>query len=273
VALRGKAADFPRVGPEETDAANRQTEAQLTMGRLVLQASSGLATTAGHRHHWAACHRRGRSLPRRIVQAVLAGAWRQVKRLSSLVVHSWAARTVAVTRVTENAGKKPPGVDGDRWTTPAKKAHAVARIGRWQGSRSAPLRRVYLPKKHGQHRPLSLPTLTDRARQAVSLQAWQPVAETTAEQHSDGVRPQRRGADALDQCVKVLRQQSSATWILAGDIPGLFDHLRFAWIEAHSPMTRRRLSKWLRSGFLDRGPRCATTAGVPPGGSISPTGS
>src|SRR5919198_316619 len=106
-----------------------------------LQASSNLTMRAWHRINWAACHRRVRSLQRRIVQAVQAGAWRKVKRLSSLLVHSFAARALAVKRVTENTGKKTPGVDGDLWDTPAKKANAVARIGRWQGSRSAPLRR------------------------------------------------------------------------------------------------------------------------------------
>jgi len=212
-----------------------------------------------------------RSLQRRIVQAVLAGAWRKVKRLSYLWVHSLAARALAVKRVTENPGKKTPGVDGDLWNTPAKKANAVARLGRWQGYRSAPLRRVYIPKKNGKQRPLSIPTLTDRARQAVYLQALQPVAETTADQNSYGFRPMRRCADAIDQCFKVLRQKSSATWILEGDIQGFFDHLRFSWIEAHIPMNRRILSQWLRRGFIDRGTLFPTTAGVPQGGIISPT--
>jgi RNA-directed DNA polymerase len=57
-----------------------------------LPASSGLATLAWHRINWAACHRRVRSLQRRLVQAVKAGAWRKGKRLSYLLVHSFAAR-------------------------------------------------------------------------------------------------------------------------------------------------------------------------------------
>ena len=83
-----------------------------------LQASSGLATIEWHGINWAACHRRVRSLQRRIVQAVQAGAWRKVKRLSYLLVHSFAARALAVKRVTDNHGKKTPGMDGTSFRTP-----------------------------------------------------------------------------------------------------------------------------------------------------------
>ncbi len=62
------------------------------MGSLELQASLGLATRAGHRINWAAGHRRVRSVQRRIIQAMKVGAGRKVKRLSYLVVHSFAAR-------------------------------------------------------------------------------------------------------------------------------------------------------------------------------------
>jgi RNA-directed DNA polymerase len=172
--------------------------------------------------------------------------------------------------VTEHTGKKTPGVDGELWNTPAQKAAAVARIGRWRGYRPAPLKRIYIPKKNGTQRPLSIPTLADRPRQAIYLQALQPIAETTGDQHSYGFRPKRRCADASDQCVKVLRQKTSATWILEGDIQGFFDNIRLAWLEAHIPMHKGVLSTWLRSGFIDRGALFATTAGVPQGGIISP---
>src|SRR5215471_17768164 len=108
------------------------------MSSIPLQASSGLTTTAWHGIDWVGCYRRVRSLQRRLVQAVQAGAWRKVKRLSYLLVHSFAARALAVRRVTENTGKKTPGVDGELWDTPEKKACAVVRIGRWRGYRPAP---------------------------------------------------------------------------------------------------------------------------------------
>ena len=223
------------------------------MSSLELQAFSGLATMAWHSINWAACHRRVRSLQRRIVQAVQAGAWRKVKRLCYLLVHSFAARALAVKRVTENQGKKTSGMDGELWDTPEKKAAGIERIGQWRGYRPVPLKRTYIPKKNGKQRPLSIPAMVDRARQALWLQALQPIAETQADRNSYGFRPKRRCADAIDQCFKVLRQKSSAGWILEGDIEGFFDHIGFSWLEAHIPMNRRVLSKWLRSGFMERG--------------------
>ena len=172
--------------------------------------------------------------------------------------------------MTENRGKKTPGVDGARWETPEQKATAVTRIGQWRAYQPQPLNRVSIPKPNGKHRPLSIPTLEDRARQALYLQTLQPIAETQADHNSYGFRPKRRCADAIDQCFKALRQKTSATWILEGDIEGFFDHIAFSWIEEHTPMNKRLLAKWLRSGFLDHGTLYPTTAGVPQGGIISP---
>jgi RNA-directed DNA polymerase len=240
------------------------------MSSTVLQASSGLRLPPWHGIDWAGCYRRVRSLQRRIVQAVQRGAWRKVKRLSYLLVHSFAARALAVKRVTENTGKKTPGVDGERWETPEQKAAAVTRIGQWRQYQPQPLKRVYLPKPNGKQRPLSIPTLEDRARQALYLQTLQPIAETQADCNSYGFRPKRRCADAIDQCFKALRRKTSATWILEGDIEGFFDHIAFSWIEEHIPMNKRILAQWLRSGFRDHGIRYPTTAGVPQGGICSP---
>jgi RNA-directed DNA polymerase len=243
------------------------------MGSLELQATSGLTTSAWHQINWAACHRRVRSLQRRIVQAIQAGGWRKAKRLSYLLVHSFAARALAVKRVTENTGKKTPGMDGELWGTPEKKAAAVERLGQWRGYRPVPLRRLYIPKKNGKQRPLSIPAMIDRGRQALWLQALEPIAETLGDGNSYGFRPKRRCAEAIAQCFNVLRQKTSATWILEGDIQSFFDNIAFSWLEAHIPMNKRVLSKWLRSGFIDHGARSPTTAGVPQGGVISPVSS
>ncbi|MGH2610788.1 MAG: reverse transcriptase domain-containing protein, partial [Tepidiformaceae bacterium] len=112
--------------------------------------------------------------------------------------------------------------------------------------------------------------MTERARPAVYLQALQPMAETTGEHNSYGFRPQRRCAEAIDQCVKGLRQKSSATWLLEGDIHGCFANIRLTWLEEHLPMHKGVWSRWLHRGVLDRGTRWPPTAGVPPGGILAP---
>jgi RNA-directed DNA polymerase len=154
------------------------------MRSKLLQASSGPRIPPWHGIDWAGWYRRVRSRQRRLVQAVQRGAWRKVKRLSYLLVHSFAARALAVKRVTENKGKKTPGVDGARWETPEQKAPAVVRIGQWQGYQPLPLKRIYIPKPNGKQRPLSIPAMEDRARQALYFQALQPIAETQADPNS-----------------------------------------------------------------------------------------
>jgi RNA-directed DNA polymerase len=78
-------------------------------------------------------------------------------------------------------------------------------------------------------RPLGIPTMKDRAMQALHLLALEPVAECTADGISFGFRPKRSAADALAQCFINLARQSSPQWILEGDIKGCFDNISHHW--------------------------------------------
>jgi RNA-directed DNA polymerase len=176
---------------------------------------------------------------------------------------------LAVLRVSENDGKNTPGVDGVTWTTPEAKREAVSSL-RQRGYRPQPLRRVYIPKKSGKLRPLGIPTMKDRAMQALYLLALDPVAETVADPHSYGFRPARSCADALQQCHYLLTHKGAPAWVLEGDIQACFDRIDHDWLLQHVPMARWVLRKWLKAGYLEHADWFPTEAGTPQGGIISP---
>jgi RNA-directed DNA polymerase len=222
-----------------------------------------------HAIDWQAILRNVRRLQVRIVKAVKEGRWGKVRALQRLLTHSYSGKVLAVRRVTENQGKKTPGVDREIWDTPEKKIQAVHELKR-RGYQPQPLRRVYIPKSDGKTmRPLGIPTMTDRAQQALYLLALDPVAETTADNNSYGFRQQRSCADAVEQCFTTL-SQPNPQWILEGDIKSCFDRISHDWLLAHVPMDRVILQKWLKAGYLDKHVLHETTDGTPQGGIISP---
>jgi RNA-directed DNA polymerase len=176
-----------------------------------------------HAIKWQQAHSIVRRLQARIVKATQAGRWGKVRALQRLLTHSFSAKMLAVKRVTENQGKRTPGVDGALWETAEHKAQAVTTL--WQpGYRTRPLRRVYIPKSTGAGtRPLAIPCMKDRAMQALSLLALDPVAATLAEPNSYGFRLERSTADAIAQCHRVLSLSASAQWIFEGDIRACLD--------------------------------------------------
>lgn len=117
---------------------------------------------------------------------------------------------------------------------------------------------------------LTVPTMFDRAMQALWLLALNPVAETTADPNSYGFRPRRSTADAIEQCFKVLAKRDCAQWVLEGDIRGCFDNISHSWLLENVPMDRAVLRKWLHAGFVDKGVLFPTQAGTPQGGIASP---
>ena len=177
-----------------------------------------------HSIDWAKCYQTVRKLQARIVKATQEGRHGKVKALQWTLTHSFSAKALAVRRVTENQGKNTPGVDGATWSTPAAKSQAIMSLRR-HGYKPSPLRRVYIPKANGKKmRGLSIPTMKDRAMQALYLLALEPVAETTADKNSYGFRPERSTADAIEGCFNSLGTKASAQWILEGDIKACFDH-------------------------------------------------
>ena len=211
-----------------------------------------------------------KKLQARIVKAQKDGKYGKVKALQWTLTHSFYAKALAVKRVTSNSGSKTSGVDKVLWATPERKFNAIATLRR-RGYRPLPLKRVNIKKSNGKLRPLGIPTMKDRAMQALYLMALDPVAEATSDKYSFGFRKNRCCADAMIRCHALLSRSYSPEWVLEGDIKGCFDHISHNWLLNNVPMDKLILRKWLKCGFVFKGEVFPTEEGTPQGGIISPT--
>ena len=218
---------------------------------------------------WSRIRQKVRRLQMRIAKATQAGQQRKVQALQWVLTHSRSAKLLAVYRVTTNRGAKTPGVDNVRWRTDKQKVQAAFNLKR-HGYKPKPLRRHYIPKPNGKLRPLSIPTMHDRAMQALYALALAPIAETLADRYSYGFREGRCCADALERCFNILSRRVCAQWILEGDIRACFDEISHKWLLQHVPMDKQMLRAWLKAGYWEKEQLFPTNAGTPQGGLISP---
>ena len=241
----------------------------MTTMNLVVGATSN-EEVDWHSFDWVKIHQIVKRLQTRIAKATREGKYGRVKALQWILTHSFSGRALAVKRVTENQGKKTAGVDKVVWDTPKLKAEAVMSLKR-KGYQPLPLRRVFIPKANGKMRPLGIPTMKDRAMQALHLQALEPLAETKADPNSYGFRPARASRDAAAQCFITLAKTHSPQWVLEADIAGCFDNINHNWLMNNVCMDKGILGRWLKAGYKWNGKLFSTDAGTPQGGIISPT--
>src|SRR3954464_5609862 len=218
---------------------------------------------------WPRVRQEVRRLQMRIAKATQAGRHRREQALQWLLTHPRAAKVLPVARVTTNRGAKTPGVDNVIWRSDKQKLQAAINLKR-HGYKPRPLRRHYIPKPNGKLRPLSIPTMHDRAMHALHAFALAPIAETLADKNSYGFREGRRCADALEQCFTCLAQKASGPWVLEGDIKACFDEINHDWLLRNIPMDKQMLKAWLKAGYWENDQLFPTKAGTPQGGLISP---
>ena len=219
---------------------------------------------------WSIANKYVNGLQVRIVKATKAKNWNLVKRLQYLLTHSFYAKALAVKKVTQNKGKKTPGIDNQLWTTDEEKWKGINEL-QSQGYKALPTKRVLIPKKNGKKRPLSIPTIKDRAMQTLYLFALQPVEETIADEHSYGFRINRGCKDACEQAFAALSLKRSAQWVLEGDIKGCFDNISHEWMLENIPMDKRVLAQFIQAGYIFKRQLFPTSRGAIQGGAISPT--
>jgi len=210
-------------------------------------------------------------LERRIYKASHAGDIRRVHRLQHLLLKSRAAKLLAVRRVTQdNQGKNTPGIDGIKSLTPHQRGALAAHLHTLPIGR--PTRRVWIPKRGtDDKRPLSIPTLHDRALQALVKRVLEPEWEARFEPNSYGFRPGRSVHDAIGAIFIAIEKQPK--YALDADIAKCFDRIdQQALLRKLKtfPALNRLVQAWLQAGVLDSGVFTATTSGTPQGGVASP---
>ncbi|HWW42473.1 group II intron reverse transcriptase/maturase [Pedobacter sp.] len=205
----------------------------------------------------------------RIAKAVRENRYGKVKSLQRLLTTSFSAKILAVRKVTQNKGKSTPGVDGKTASSPKQKMEIVSLLKR-RDYRPKPLRRIYIKKKNGKQRPLSIPTILDRCQQQLHYQSLIPISETTSDNTSYGFRPERSCADAIEQTFQNLCRGNSANWIMEGDIKGCFDNISHEWMLENICMDKTILKKWLKAGYIETKKLFPTLKGTPQGSIISP---
>ena len=220
---------------------------------------------------WKQIERKVFKLQKRIFRASQRGDVKAVRRLQKTLMRSWSAKCLATRKVTQdNRGKRTAGVDGLKNLSPKQRMSLVSQIK--VTGKALPARRVWIDNPgRDEKRPLGIPTMQDRAKQALVKLILEPEWEAKFEPNSYGFRPGRSTHDAIEAIFKHINRKEK--YVLDADISQCFDKIdHTALLEKLNtfPTLRHQIKAWLKAGVIDFGVFSKTETGTPQGGVISP---
>nr|YP_009517197.1 hypothetical protein C0991_000015 [Blastosporella zonata]AYE93078.1 hypothetical protein C0991_000015 [Blastosporella zonata] len=224
-----------------------------------------------------------------------------------VLVRSKLFRDYAVMIISVKAGSQTPGIDTEKYNKDDEHTFVnlveTLREATYHPNKyiSSPIKRVWNPKPgKSEKRPLGVPTIRDKALQALINLVLLPLVEMTSDPNSYGFRPHRdckmaiaavRNQLKTTDLTKVrfsiskrfnkvgnqsahLMRANQDKWILDADIKGFFDNINHKWLMDNiflHPSLKKLLEQWLKAKIFDDGIYIDPLSGTPQGGIISPT--
>ncbi|MDJ0729399.1 MAG: reverse transcriptase domain-containing protein [Crocosphaera sp.] len=209
-------------------------------------------------------------LQSKIYESSLKGDKQSVVKYQKILINSHNAKLLAVRRVTEdNRGKRTAGVDGQTVIGNDKRIE-LAETLKLDGT-SQPLRRVEILTENRKIKNLVIPTIEDKAKQALAKLALEPEWEAKFEPNSYGFRPGRSEHDAIEAIELQIRRRPK--FVCQADISHCFDNIKHSAIIEKCqtfPIMERQIRAWLKSGVMNGDVFHKSEKGTPQGGVVSP---
>lgn len=226
---------------------------------------------------WLKVNKRVFEMQQRIYKTAQEGNPHKIHWLQRKLVKSIDARLLAVHIVTTNRGKDTAGIDKLKSLNNTQKRNLASKLK--LDDKASYIRPVWIPKpSKTEMRPLGIPTIKDRAKQALCKLALEPQHEAYFEENSYGFRPGRSAHDAIEALFISLSAIPEEKTVLDADISKCFDQIDHEVLLAKTqtyPEMRNQINAWLKAGIMESFKEQKDSIennqqGTPQGGVISP---